>query len=85
MDSVLPPETCTICDAPLRALNFASMWVCTVCTDTMIDDDGISFELPAIRLTRAQCKRFIEIVVDTAVFSKGQTVVEFRMEKEKDE
>ncbi len=78
-------ETCSVCDAPLRSLDFAGMWVCTVCTETVIDNDGTSSELSAIRLTRAQCKRFIEIVVDTAVFTKGHTVVEFRTEKEKDE
>ncbi len=88
MDSgqgAMPTETCSVCDAPLRSLDFAGMWVCTFCTETVIDDDGTSSELSAIRLTRAQSKRFVELLSDTAVFSKGHTVIEFRMEKEKDE
>lgn len=68
-------ETCSVCDAPLRDLDFAGMWVCTVCTETVIDDDGKEIQLAAIRYTRAQCKRFVQLVTQVGVF-KEKTVIE---------
>ena len=74
-------ETCSVCDAPLRSVPWMGgdkhvFWVCTVCTETVIDGDYGEVELPAIRLTRKQRDRFLELMTEVGVF-KEKTVIEF--------
>jgi ribosomal protein L37AE/L43A len=56
-------EKCTVCGEPITYLKALDVWVCTQCKH--MSEEGI--EVPAIRLSKRQADRFVELALSKKV------------------